>query len=373
MPSRSKATSSSTKAKKSPLAVSRIAEKQPRLEHAAKLATALATRLSYASWKVSHGCIQNNIHEVENFYHSRFRAQAEQREGLHQKGKSRHSLSYPAQHTAPPSSYYVTGHGEMVIDEAALQAGQQTFTSAGPFADAGKEDGPTYPFGDLSHAPIAEIEPQYRIPEVQRQPTPPLPPPSPSMYNYLVSPLVGSKSTFSPVANGPAGRHVERPPSSLQHSYGTANGYGDFWQGAASGADVAGPQYANYQQNSQAAMMMGGHQPRESTFAAPNPPPSAPGHSLLPPAGISNSKPQPINLNPGHDRRFSLTGSGDIAPSYPSQEGFYTGGDYGHGLPFGSPLRRHHHQKSNSQSLRGEFSASNVTMADLDDFGFASR
>ena len=315
-----------------------------------QLASILATRLSYATWKVSHGWIQQNITEVENLYSSRFRAQAEQRAKPRTDiliGKSRRTEQDLNKHGLHHGTEGISDEGGILPEIIPIQGSDGHYP--GPFAT---RDAPAYPYRDQELVQLTTHTDLKEHPLLEAL-SPPVMQPSPSMYSYLASPVIVSNMAMSPNLNGTpvrVGTSARYMPAIPAVSEDSPRSYTDFWKNT---SDYDG--YSSSSRDSIAhrnGFMAAGHQAYDAMYHIPKPAMpsgSAAGYAssaeLLPPVGIVPKVQASASDGIYAGRRASIN------------NGFLRGS-------FGSPLRRH--QASNSQNLRGEYSASNVTMDDLD-------
>ncbi|CAD6564698.1 MAG: Ubiquitin-conjugating enzyme E2 2 [Cyphobasidiales sp. Tagirdzhanova-0007] len=315
---------------------------KPNGEQSARLASILATRLSYATLKVSHGWIQQNINEVESLYTNRFRAQAAGRAEQNiakkpVKGKQTHSAEDVQSVEANISGAAATA----TLDDLPYQGSQGYYP--GPFA---ARDVPAYPYRDQEHLqmhshPASNVE----VGTASDMSSPQLLQPSPSMYHYLASPIVDGKSGTNPILSDPPPRRTSisrLAPSLPALTQDTPRLYGDFWR-SSSTHDYSGASVKN--SNTQRTILITSDNPLYSAdFGTP--------------AGT---------LHAGSVGKFPSSGS-LLPPVGITQKMPATSKQIG---SFGSPHRQH--QANNSQNLRGEYSASNVTMDDLDSHFGAKR
>ncbi|KAL7009116.1 Ubiquitin-conjugating enzyme E2 2 [Cystobasidiomycetes sp. EMM_F5] len=225
--SKSRRTTSRTDASKSP--------RSAKDDRSARLASVLSTRLSYASWKVSRGWIQQNLAEVENLYSSRFKQQARARELSASTNSAASKTSFASIH-APfsnahlDSQSYASGAGGIEISEYSETQpfGSYYTTSFETPLPAAVFTENAAPYSHLRQSESEQMP--IGFPESRVDATPVQACPSPSMYAYLASPALGGSpgGTFgTPRANG----HFAAPRGSISHP---AKPPADFWRGTES-------------------------------------------------------------------------------------------------------------------------------------------
>ena len=312
------------------------------LSSAVQLASVLATRLSYASWKVSHGWIQQSLSEVENLYSSRFRQQAAQRSLIKSSTKGKHRAGMSSIHD---SDMYAPGAGAMVMADDSHMNNYSTYQ---PFGQADEQPAELVaPFAEAnapySHLDNRQLQPPQLIttssnPLVAGLVTPSMACPSPSMYAYIASPLVGGgspsvgfgtpsqRTTTGPFANG---------YSSAGHITNTPRQYDDFWKGSIFNETV---DRSGQSRNPASQILNMGDQSTQT------------GQKLGSPA-ISN-----------HLRRASLAAAAAVPPQAAGQAAIAASTQQISGTAFKSG----HQRIQSNASLRGDYSASHITMDDLD-------
>lgn len=285
----------------------------------------LAARLSYASYKVSKGWIQQNINEIEHLQASRFAEQAQRRKGFKGKGKAstkcddKADISHVENTASGPFAMLADPRGQAVLSASlALPLSPRNQYYGYTAQDIAHTHHSYYNYQssdsnaaqDLNRYGVATPPPHEQVIH-----------PSPSMYKYIASPIAPS---------GPWSSMV-RPLSSFSSSRPIASGLagpagGDFWKNT----PEIPPEAFQYT----SAGVITGDQ-----------------HDLGTP-GVTSSAGQATQYQMS-DPRFCLMPAATMPCS--------AVGNY-----VGSPAQRGHLRNRSQHALRAEYSASNITMDDLD-------
>jgi len=376
-------------------------------ERSARLASVLATRLSYASLKVSRGWVQQNINEVENLYSSRFRHQAEERalkgsrslKSPRAKPQDRHqqhhsiasqwSLDVQPLTTASANPYMAgsIGNGGMAVFPSSSGPDEQPRAY---FADARNDQDHIYSF--VPSEAYADVPRRYSdtivLSSTDAATPPPLQQPSPSMYAYLASPIIGnlqspavhSRASFSSAPHQPMASISESASASAPDTDSSATPIPLF------------PDHPIHRAQSAQTEVRGGthafvphHQPpstqtfqstaRPTVFSPQdkNLPPStsfhahvgAPSLHVRQPSGLlvpANFAATPkTSSTSGFAGQATLSGGDSFSfPALPGSPAVYGANSSSNGPPHSQ------HKRNFSNGIRGDYSMSNVTMDDLD-------
>ena len=292
-----------------------------------QLAQILAARLSYASYKVARGWIQQNINEIEHLQASRFSEQAERRKALKGKGRAtalddpKVAIDHLEHAPHGPFSMLADPYGQAVLSGS---TGLPTSPRTHHFSQSGQDYLDPHPIAYQYHALETQSYPeQLRTAGVTPPPQEQVMHPSPSMYSYLASPLAPS-GPWSSMARPESALGTSKPIFAAAPVIST-----DFWR---NGTESSGTS-ANYQHIPNGMVAAADVHTYDSPGAMPEAPPAYQNGSV-----------------PANHAQYSLL----PAASIPA------------GVHPGGSAQRGHGRNRSLHALRGEYSASNVTMDDLD-------